>query len=567
MNIYSGKKAVILARASSTKQVLKGETIENQISLCRRYADENSILIIKEFKIVESGRKDEERKKFQEVINYCKDVRNKVEVLLFLEIGRLTRQGSGLYDYFKSELVGSGVEVLDTQGIIQPPINLLEPFGQIYDWSVIYPSRSAEIYTAERKRDEVIDFLYRSISAEIVYERGGYLVRGPEFGYKSVRVEEKGKTRSIRVPNPPESTWIIGMYKLRARGGISDEEIVKSINRRGFKTRYQKQRDSVTREIIGKRGGKKLTVKRLNRYIQKPIYAGVVSGKWVPQPFLATKFKGLVSLDTFNKANKGKVRLEVDTQGNVSILKGIKSFKYPDKNTRYNPEFPFKNFVLCPHCRKPLKGSFSTSKSGKKHGYYHCDRGHERFSVKREALIKLVYDRVEELSFRKGFINKLREIVKDKWLDDEIRVSKDLLAMDKRLLALVNEKEDLTDVIAKTSSDNVRKALERKFDALELEIALIREERQDNEKKKYRLEEMLNKIIYIMEHPLKILDSAEGEARSGSVLMLFFAKPVTYEELKGGTPELTEVFKLSEDQDMSKDDLVTPRGIEPRLPG
>lgn len=291
MNSYSGINAVIFARASSSKQVEKGDTIEAQVTQCREYARVHDIKIQKVYKVIESARKDE-REEFRKIIDYCIDRSNNVNMLLFRDISRLTHQGGSFYEYLKKKLADNGVSLQDTFDTIQPPVNVLEEYGVQYPWSMKSPSQRSELYEAERKRDEVFDFLRRAIPAEIRYEREGYSARRAEFGYQNVKIEEQGRVRSVRIPNPPESDWVKEIFELRAKNTLSDDEIVKRLNKSGFQTRKYKKRDRNTREVLGFSGGNKLTMNELKRIVRTPVYAGVVSGKWIQQPFLSTKFKG-----------------------------------------------------------------------------------------------------------------------------------------------------------------------------------------------------------------------------------------------------------------------------------
>lgn len=73
-------------------------------------------------------------------------------------------------------------------------------------------------------------------------------------------------------------------------------------------------------KIIGQRGGKPLTLKVLWYTLANPIYAGINDEKWTQGKPVKCKFDGLVSLELFNQANRGKVYIS-DNSGEVTITK------------------------------------------------------------------------------------------------------------------------------------------------------------------------------------------------------------------------------------------------------
>ena len=69
----------------------------------------------------------------------------------------------------------------------------------------------------------------------------------------------------------------------------------------------------------------------------------------------------------------------------------------------------------------------------------------------------------------------------------------------------------------------------------------------------------------IMEHPSEILLNPRDIRVQKDLFGFVFEKMPTYKEILNGTPKLAYVFKLSSDFSPNKEQLVTPRGIEPRL--
>ena len=559
-----GKNAVIIARASTTKQVDEGDTLQHQIDQCMYFIDKNKMKLLKTFSLIESGRKDE-RVMFQEVITYCLDTKNKVDVAVFKDISRFTREGSNVYLTLKHRLGKANVRIMDTLGVIQEEVNTLEHLGVAYLWSTFAPSVTMEIAESEGAKSELRNSLTRMIGAEIAYVRdpASFSARRPEFGYQNVRVEIDGRKRSVRAFIEPEAGWIRKMFELRAEGILTDEEIVKKLNVLGFRTSIFNRRDKRTKKIIGKFGAKPLNLKHFRRLIKKTIYAGVVSEKWVTTPFKSNYWNGIVSVDLFNNANKGKVYIEIKPDNTAVISENKRGYKIV--RNKNNPTYPYKNFVLCPYCKTPLKGSASTGKTGDRYPYYHCERGHKRFAVRKADFDGTIANFMDTVRFKKSFSQDVRIVVRELYQQSRKTLAQDALEASNRVNSLKSEWEMLMERIINTESSVVRKDLEGKYEDKKLEWALAMDERNKNEQTELNLDYFENDLLELMENPSKLLLQGAKTVGIGNMFSRFFTELPTYEELVSGNPRLTPIFELSRHQDLSRDNLVTPGGFEPPI--
>src|SRR3569623_696050 len=95
------------------------------------------------------------------------------------------------------------------------------------------------------------------------------------------------------------------MFELRAAGQLTVPQIVERINAMGFRSRVRNRWDPTHQRIIGKRGGQKLTPKRYQEIIKRPIYCGVVWEKWTNWQPVKAAYDGRVSIEVWNVANRG----------------------------------------------------------------------------------------------------------------------------------------------------------------------------------------------------------------------------------------------------------------------
>src|SRR5260221_1508517 len=372
------ENAIAAIRVSSIKQGLQGDSPEAQKEQIERFAISHNIHIKKFFIFMESASK--EKQPVQEAVDYCKDPKNDIQLFVIKSIDRFTRGGSYSYDHMKMQLMQYGVKLIDIYGIIgTQQVNTLEHLGLSYDWSVYSPTKKSEILEAERAKDEMRDIMSRMIGAEVRYVRLGYRVRQAPFGYINETAETPHGRRVVLKPHPAEAEWIRKMFEMRIRSTLTDSQIVVHLNSLGFKTRKMLIRDKNTRQVMGEKGSNKISLKQFLRYIENPIYAGISQDKWTQGKPLKCRFEGLVTIEEFNKAQKGKITI-MNNNGDITIVKK-KPLDWRVKKGVRNPDFPYKKCITCPYCEKPLYGSASRGKSGKHFPAYHCGKRGQHFRV------------------------------------------------------------------------------------------------------------------------------------------------------------------------------------------
>lgn len=84
------EQAILWARVSTKEQAEEGYSLDAQIKLLREYADKNNLRIVKEFIVPESASGRQERKKFQEMLNYLEQHPN-IKHLVCEKVDRITR--------------------------------------------------------------------------------------------------------------------------------------------------------------------------------------------------------------------------------------------------------------------------------------------------------------------------------------------------------------------------------------------------------------------------------------------------------------------------------------------
>ena len=559
------ENAVAAIRISSIKQGLQGDSPEAQKEQIESFAANHNINIRKFFVFIESASK--EQQPIQEAINYCKNPKNDVQLFIIKSIDRFTRGGSYSYDHLKMQLTKYGVRLVDIYGIIgAKDVNTLEHLGIEYNWSVYSPTKKTEILEAERAKDEMRDIMTRMIGAEIRYVRMGYRVRQAPLGYENEKVETPHGKRVILKPHPKESVWIKKMFELRVRGNLTDTEIVDEVNKLGFRTRTRNKRSKRDKKkIVGTVGGKKLTLKQLWRYIKKPIYAGVSVEKWTDGKAIQAKFDGLVDIETYNKANRGK-RTLIETKEGIKFHKK-KTPKHLLTKGVHNKKFPYKKYVMCPKCEKPLYGSASRGKMGKYYPAYHCNKRGHYFRVPKKDFDETIESFVKGLKVTPDYAEKLMKAIIEEWEKRQKSDKTDKAVIEEKIQELENSARMTADKIKMLNSETAIRYMEKDLEEREREMAELKEQLKQTDENAIDIREVTDTVEYFLEHLEELLLDGDKPLKEAALFRIPFQRAPTYEELDSGTPDLAPFIGLKDDYDVSYSQMVTLPGFEPGLPG
>ena len=526
----TAKNAVAAIRVSTTKQGTEGDSPEAQKEQIERFAETKGITIKKFFVFMESASK--EQQPMQEAVDYCKDKENDIDLFIVKSIDRFTRGGSMLYDSLKTQLDSHGVTLIDTYGVIsQEKVNTLEHLGHSYKWSTYSPSRKSEMLEAERSKDEVRDILSRVIGAEIRYTQMGYWMRKPPYGFLGEKVETQHGKRTILKPHPEEARFIVKLFELRASGQFSDKEIASKLNDLGYRGRPQYRRSKENRNrVIGKTEGSQLDHKKLWKMVRNPIYAGVNVEKWTKYQPVKCMFDGLVSVELFNRANKGK-RTIIEMPGNkIAIHDSIAPRNATVRGT-HNNDFAYKHYVMCPECNKPLSGSTSRGKTGKYYSYYHCDKRGHKFRVTKEDLETKVYDFINDLVFSKERVDEVFAVVREKYEQHLALYEAKTAATDSQITRLEAQARELTKSFT-TIASSAQKYVNEELENIDQQIKRLALERMNMETKKpMDIDKVITRVKKFSENIGQVINQQSNDTKKAQLFGVIFKKLPTYNDL------------------------------------
>ena len=547
------QNAVAAIRVSTAKQGFNGDSPEAQKEQIERFATTRGITIKEFFVFLESASK--ELQPMQQAINYCKDPKNDIQFFIVKSIDRFTRGGSDLYSPLKNQLEACGVTLMDVYGVISTQrINTLEHLGVQYKWSVHSPTRKAELLEAERANDEMRDIMSRMIGAEVRYTRMGFWMRQAPYGLESYKIDTQHGKRLVLRPYPAESEFITKMFELRARGTLDDRQIVDEINKLGYRSRTQTLRSTQERtQVIGKRGGKKLDIKTFWRYIANPIYAGIICEKWTDNKPVKGQFPGLVSYELFNAANKGKFVIG-EKDGAVFLYERPTEERYATAKGTRNAEFSYRKIVMCPECEKPLFGSSTRGKMGKRYPAYHCNKRGHYFRVPKKDFETTIADFVHRVKYEEAQIDELLAAVETVWTQRNQSVVDEEQRVETHINALRAQAKALVDKIKLVSSETVIKSIEEDIMHTEQEIRKLTEDRDIRSAEKPLDFAVVKQYLkYFLQHMEELLVKQIDPVQKANFFGLLFNGAPNYGDILSANktsvepPKLNELFKLKND--------------------
>ena len=540
---------LLAIRVSSDKQGLDGDSPEAQREQGEAYAKAHNIVVTETIILLESA--SHEVQPMQKVIDVCKDKSKGFQVVLIKSIDRFTRGGGDYYSPLKRQLTRLGIALEDMYGVIgKQQINTLEHTGFKYYWSEFNPTQKSEYLEAERAKDEMRDIMSRMIGAEIRYTQLGYWMRRPHYGFRSVKIDTKNGKRTILKPDKNEAKFIIRLFEMRAAHVYTNQQIADELNSMGFRSRVTIVRDKYDRTKIKRQiGGRKMTAKMIDQYTSKLVYCGIIKEKWTHDKPVKAQFDGLVSVDLFNEANRGRVFVEVDSHDSITI----KHKAVPDhlKNKQiYNPDYPYKQVVACPKCGKTLSGSATRGKLGKHYPAYHCSRDGHYFRVPKPEFDETIEDFVRTIAIKPEYIDDVIAAIAELWRE---RQTKQIDANRQRLEhrdSLQSQIKATVDRMRIVTSETALKYLEEDIVSVEKELAELDEEiaRQPNLQAEF--DQVLQYAKYILEHLSELLLDLCNPLRKAAFFGAIFNKLPTYDEINFGThknsppPEVNELFQI-----------------------
>lgn len=550
------KTAIIYSRVSTNKQWQQWESLEEQEKACMNYCERNNIKVLcKPFREQFTWTKSE-RPKFNEALSFINNFNDKVDYCIIYKIDRSTRWWFEVYNDIKKKLIKYWVTLKDIQWIIQEEKNIIEIAWvntDKYDWAKINPwkySEHLQVMFSEEERNQI---LQRMIGQQIRNANNGYQVRQSNYWFKNKTIiSNEWKKKVIQVEHPEESIFIKKIFELRAKWYLSDPQIVDEINSMWYKSRGKNKWNYDKTQIIWVKWCNKLNVKTMQVYLKSTIYAWVIIEEWTWFKPIKAQYKWLISIELFNKANRGKIHITENKDWGISVLYWDKKQEEPiiEKRLSFNPEYPYSKVLKCPICSWFLTPNRSKSWNGSYYYYYQCKWKnwikHKNYKIDRWTANQKILEFIKDIKPRTNIINSFNDILDFVWKNKKSEIEKHNDLQKARIYELKQKQESIISSLDNfVSYPKILEAKNKELETIEVEISLLS---QNSTKNINTLTIQLDEFKYISNLILTQLDKLAIKTEKPEIIKLtfdmIFEETPTFEEIESHTIKMFPIFSV-----------------------
>ena len=521
--LKKGGRAVIYQRVSSKEQE-DGFSPETQLERCYEWADKHGYEVAKCFEGEhESAKSDTNRKRFNAMLKYVKDKKNKIDAVVVYSTSRFSRTGTKSF---------SIVDELEEKGVT------------VYSATSDYDAR-----TPEGKMTQGLELLIarrsNAINSQTVKDNGakalrdGRWIQAPPRGY-DMKTTKKQQTITVNA----DGELIRKAFAMKVNENLTNEEV----------------------RVRMKAMGLDLNKQRWSSIFRNIFYAGYFAHPFLQGDVIRGPHEPLVSLDDFLKVNN--IILKSHTRG------------YETKTDKAYA--PLLGVIRCPHCGHNLTASLSTKmrkRFGRDIGYYVCSRKGCKCNASTKKVNGAFEGWLETLSVPH---RELLEAQLTRTLPILNKNSQDEVASIKvNLTKKENEIERIEYNLATAPTPKIQETCSKMLAKAEAERDEILRELEDKDKSILNLDEYVQNGLNLRDNMLKLWQIA-NLAHKRQLQNLAFPdgiiwnketddiEPLSKNEflftwgLKSGSYEEKENGQTVVSDDLSA--LAPPRGLEPRTP-
>ena len=521
--LKKGGRAVIYQRVSSKEQE-SGFSPETQLERCYEWANRHGYEVVDSFEGEhESAKSDTNRKRFNAMLKYVKDKKNRIDAVIVYSTSRFSRTGTKSF---------SIVDELESRGVT------------VYSATSDYDAR-----TPEGKMTQGLELLIanrtNTINSQAVKDNGaralrsGRWIQAPPRGYE-MKTTSKQQTITVNA----DGELIRMAFKMKAEENLTNEEV----------------------RVRMKAMGLDLPKQRWSAIFSNVFYAGYFSHPFLEGEVIRGPQEPLVTLTDFLKVND----IVLKTHSRGYEIKMDKEYA------------PLLGTIRCPKCGHNLTASLSTKmrkRFGKDVGYYVCSRKGCKCNASTNKVNDAFEEWLDSISFPaqemlQAQLEKAFPILNKKSSEAVASIKANLTAKEKEIERIeYNLATAPTPKIQETCSRMLAKAEAERDDILrelkERNKSILNLEKyvesglgmKDNMLKLWKIANLGHKrLLQNLVFPDGIVWCKEDEdiepLSKNEFLFTYGLKSSSYEEKRSGQTDFSTNLSA----------LAPPRGLEPRTP-
>lgn len=415
-----------------------------------------------------------------------KKKRGLIDCILFLKWDRFSRNAGDSYAEL-SRLQKLGIEAQ----AIEQPLDLSVPENKMM---LAFYLAAPEVENARRALN-VLTGMRRA------RKEGRYMGPAP-LGYAN-KVTETGK--KYIAPKEPQATIIRWVFSQLATGKCSVEQLWRESKTKGLKS----------------------SKNNFWRLVNNPLYCGKIEVHAYQDEEACTvqgQHEPLISEETFYQAQEA-----------------LHSRKRKKKTvfTMVRPEFPLRNFLLCPQCGRTVTASSSKGRNAY-YAYYHCTSSCG-YRHKAETVNTTFVEELQKYKPHPAMVELYKQVIADVYNNHyaERKYEK------KVLLHQINEQNDrlakarellLADTIDAADYKEIKTECERRLNLLEAKLATATPKQE-------KIEMLLDKALYNLLHLDTRYKNADIKAKR-QIIGSIFPEKLVFEENAYRTARVNEAVQL-----------------------
>lgn len=520
-----GGRAVIYQRVSSKEQEY-GYSPETQIEVCYKFAEHKGFEVVKCFQGEhESAKTDTNRKRFQAMLKFVKDPKNKIDAVIVYSTSRFSRTGTESFSII-DELKKKGVVVYSATS----SYDARTPDGECMQGYELVQARHNNAVKSQAVKDAGAKAL-----------RSGHWISKVPLGY-DMRTHNREQTISVN----EKGVLLRQAFRMKANENLSNEEVRKRMVDMGLN----------------------LDKQAWSRIFSNIFYAGYFSHPFLEGEVIKGPHEPLVSLDDFYKINK--IVRKTHTRGYET--KGDKAYA------------PLLGSLKCPVCGGNMTASLSTKmrkKYGRDVGYYVCSRKGCKCNVSTKKANSDFEGWIDGVSLPDGLADVLESQMRKAFPILNKQGQEEVSEIKKNLAHKESEIEQVECNIATASNPKIQGICEKRLAILEGERDRIKESLEEKSREILNLNDYITFGLGIKDNMLRLWQLSNLSQKKHLQNLVFPDGLVWDKENEDIEPlsrnEFMFVYDLKsvgcgdkeKGQTLISEDLsalAPPRGLEPRTP-
>ena len=508
--------AIAICRVSTDKQSRLGHSLDNQKQAAYEVAKKQGWVIDKLWSTRTSSKHGVNllRGDIRDVLAYCSRHKHIKHCILY-EPTRLMRSIAEAY-WFITELRKRGVEIFF---VANPELNTNDANAQMQLMIKLFGGENENALRMVNVRNG----MHRRVA-------NGYFPHQPKAGYM------RSLTPALHVPDPVRFPLLREAFKAVASGRKTAKQALTALNAAGYRTP----------------AGKKLDGTHFKIMLEDPYYMGKI------------KVKNLPLSDGVHQ----KMITEAEHMQILAHLKGKKPRMY---QKQFNPTYPLAKLLSCGECGtiRKVTGSTSTNKQKRAYQRYICRECRKTFAK------DMIHDNYAELLKRVYVKPELAErfmtaITKVWRANNESRL-RQVNSLNAEIARIEQPMANIASAFASTSSDAMRKELEKQLEQLESQKVELKDRLAAIQSIDAGVDKFARFVADFMSSLPSNWFDLDPDTRETCQQLIFPGEILIHQNGKVNTTKLSSIYRLLDTKKGTEvpsiSYMVIPRGIEPLLPG